>query len=141
MLLQACKERRRQLKIGHLWMSLRMMLKHGPPACLIAGPDAELMMWIWQFGFLPGYVKPEYESDAPGLQHLFLVPPQGAYPGALDFTFLEASRNGYLFQPGVHQPVRAPPEGRRNTEPPVASVCLPRVLCGSHAGFSKNVAG
>ncbi|CAE6971976.1 unnamed protein product [Symbiodinium sp. CCMP2592] len=50
---------------------LMVILKHGPPACLLAALGAALMMWIWQFGFLPGYVKAEYESDAPGLQHSF----------------------------------------------------------------------
>ena len=85
--------------VSHSWqvatwkkVLLLVMLKPGPPAFLIATLGAGLMMWIWQFGLLPG----------------FLVPSRGAYPGALGSTLLEASRN-YLFRQGVHQPVRQPP--------------------------------
>ncbi|CAE6966278.1 unnamed protein product [Symbiodinium sp. CCMP2592] len=64
--------------VSHSWQVatwrkclLLVMLKRGAPAFLIAGLGAGLMISIWQFGFLPGYVKAEYESDAPGLQHSF----------------------------------------------------------------------
>ena len=62
--------------LSHSWqvatwkkVLLLLMLKNGLPACLVAGFGASLMACLWQVGFLPGYVKPEFEADTPDARH------------------------------------------------------------------------
>eukprot|EP00913_Durusdinium_trenchii_P032516 g30442.t1 len=56
--------------LSHSWqveswkkVLLLMILKNGFPASVIGTSGALLMVVLWQFGFLPGFVKLEFQSD------------------------------------------------------------------------------